>query len=222
MKSKKGKCYLCDEESTSTEHTPARCFFPSDKRKNLVTVRSCSKHNQDTTLDDEYVKTVISMAKGTNDIALRHFKDKGLRAFRKNPKFASLVSKNPKQLNFIKGNEETKAHTYEVDRIRFDRTLRKIAYGLYYYKYKQTWNNELEIATENLITANHETDVIAERLKYSSLKESIEFEGCNPDVFKFSFLDFKVSHHKFLVMKFYEWFEIWAIPNDKTTLPSLD
>ena len=55
------KCYVCGREATSREHVPPRCFFPDDNRyrKQLITVRSCTEHNEDTSLDDEYVRNVI-------------------------------------------------------------------------------------------------------------------------------------------------------------------
>ena len=217
------KCFLCDSKSTSVEHVPARSFFPKNKRFNLITVPSCEKHNLDTSLDDEYIRDVIAMAKGTNSIAVNHFRDKGIKSLQKSPALANLIAKNPKYLNFIKDNEETKNLTYQVERPRFDRVLKKIAYGLYFHKYKSTWNKELAISTDRLITENYEPDIIAEELKrHPELRDSANYEGNNPDVFKFSFLDFSNRPDKFLLMNFYEYFEIWALPLESSISSTLD
>ena len=177
----------------------------------------------DTSLDDEYIRDVIAMTKGTNSIAVNHFRDKGFKSLQKSSALANLIGKNPKYLNFIKGNQKTKNLTYQVERVRFDRALKKIAYGLFFHKYKSTWNKELAISTDRLITENYKPDTIAEELKrHPELRESANYEGNNPDVFKFSFLDFPNRPDKFLLMNFYEYFEIWALPIDSSNSSALD
>jgi len=56
-------CYFCGENAQSKEHVPARCFFPENEsyRKQLITVPSCEKHNEDTSVDDEYVASTSTM-----------------------------------------------------------------------------------------------------------------------------------------------------------------
>ncbi|MCJ7519132.1 MAG: hypothetical protein MUO42_05610, partial [Anaerolineaceae bacterium] len=53
---KKVTCYMCSSPAVSKEHVPPEVFFPESKdlppdypdmRKNLVTVPSCKKHNQE-------------------------------------------------------------------------------------------------------------------------------------------------------------------------------
>ena len=44
-------CYMCEKESTSSEHVPPKCLFPEKKdlpdgvdlRKSLITVPSCDE-----------------------------------------------------------------------------------------------------------------------------------------------------------------------------------
>lgn len=217
------KCYLCNNESTSKEHCPAKSFFPSNKRINLIKNPSCSIHNEDTSSDDEYVRNLILITKGNNEIANRHFRDKGFRSFQRSPKLLSLMTKNPKQLNFIKDDESSKNLVFEIERDRFDRVLRKIGYGIYYYTFKQTWNHKLDVATHHLITDNLKTDLIAELIQHYNSKSEfkITYEGSNPDVFKYSFLNHS-SGNKILVMKFYEWFEVWIVPKKSSFEASLD
>jgi len=73
---------------------------------------------------------------------------------------------------------------------------------------------ELVIATEHLITIEYNTDPIAAEIKrYPDLKASAKYEGVNQDVFKFAFLESTNHPQKFLLMKFYEFFEVWAFPS---------
>lgn len=219
------KCYLCNAEKTSIEHSPAKCFFPEDKRLNLITVPSCDKHNLDTSLDDEYVRNLIAVTKGNNQIGENLFNDKGNKSLKNSRKKYSEFAQNLKHLNFIKGNEDTKNLTFQVDMVRFDRVIKKIAYGLYYSKFRKTWYNKLVISKPNFITADYQIDLIAQIINSKKeLRKSIIYEGSNPDVFKFSFInyEFKTMHHKLLVMQFYEGFEVWAIPRYNSNSPSIE
>lgn len=57
-------CYMCDELATTVEHIPPKCIFPETKdledktlnlRKKLLTVPSCTLHNNAKSGDDEYL-----------------------------------------------------------------------------------------------------------------------------------------------------------------------
>lgn len=221
------KCYLCDEESTSVEHSPAKSFFPTDKRINLVTVPSCTKHNQDTSLDDEYVRNLITMSLGNNDTGIKHFSNKGLRSLTKSPKLLSAVTKNKKRI-YVAEADTTKLNpslAFEIDRARFERLIRKTAYGSFYAKFKQTWNRELIIGTEYLRTDKLKADEIGELLSSAKQYEPlISYEGNNPEVFKYSFRQTNSTdiNKQILIMKYYEGFEVWAVPRQDTNSPSLD
>lgn len=217
------KSYLCNDESTSVEHVPPKGFFPSDKRINLITVPSCSVHNQNSHLDDEYVRNFIALTKGNNEIGVKHFRDKGVKSLQKSPKLFNATAKTPKLINLIKGNDESKSLTFEVDMSRFDRVLKKIAYGLYYYVFKETWNRELVIAKMNLVTEASEIDPISERINYyPDLKASANYQGNNPEIFQFAFLSSRSHPDKLLAMKFYEFFEVWAGPRESSNAPSIE
>lgn len=219
------KCYLCDNEKTSIEHSPAKCFFPINKRLNLITVPSCDKHNLNTSLDDEYVRNLVGMTKDNNQIGQNHYKDKGNRALKNSAKKLNEFTVNLNYLNFIKGDDKTKNLTFQVDMERFDRVIKKIAYGLYYYKFFKTWYHKLVIVTKNFITVNHDTHPLAEIITSQiKLKKPIMYEGSNPDVFKFYFFSYKFKniHHKILIMQFYECFEVWAIPRYNSNSPSIE
>ncbi len=217
------KCYLCDIEATSKEHCPALSFFPKDKRINLMTVPSCYKHNGETSLDDEYVRNLILITKGNNKTAAQHFKDKGARSLQRSLGLFHLQTKNPKWLNFIKNDENSKNLAFEIDRNRFDKVMRKIAYGVYYYIFKTTWNRNLEVATNHLVTYDIQVDPISEEIQRykNEYVSKIVYEGSNPSVFQYSYLIEKENKNIILIMKFYESFEIWIVPEKNSEEPCL-
>ncbi len=189
------KCYMCENESISFEHIPAKCFFPSDKRKNLLTVPSCKVHNENTTLDDEYIRNIISMAKGNNQVAFNHFIEKGVRSLQKSPKLSKLIAKNPRKMNWVKYNDSTQTNTYAIDRSRFDRTMQKIAFGLYFHTFKRRWNCILQVSTRHFVKENYEPDTLASIIsEHELLQKTIKTNGQNPDVFQYGFMNFEPSN----------------------------
>lgn len=56
-------CYFqgCTEKGITKEHIPPRSFFPDGERKQLLTVKSCEKHNNAKSKDDLYVLAQICM-----------------------------------------------------------------------------------------------------------------------------------------------------------------
>jgi hypothetical protein len=57
------KCYFqgCKEKGITKEHIPPRSFFPKDEKDQLLTVKSCVKHNNAKSKDDLYVLAQICM-----------------------------------------------------------------------------------------------------------------------------------------------------------------
>ncbi|MFW0776225.1 MAG: hypothetical protein ACN2B6_00705 [Rickettsiales bacterium] len=56
-------CYFqgCDAEGITKEHIPPRSFFPDGEKEQLLTVKSCKKHNNEKSTDDLYVLAQICM-----------------------------------------------------------------------------------------------------------------------------------------------------------------
>jgi len=204
------KCYLCDNKSTSHEHVPAKCFFPKGGNINLITVPSCNIHNLDTSLDDEYLRNLIALTQGNNLIGKQLFINKGVKALENSNKKYDEIVRNPIFLNFIKNDDNTKNLTIQVDINRFDRAIKKIAYGLHFYKYRETWNKELLIGKSNFVTDNYEVDPVIKFINgIPKIRDCIVYDGANQTVFKYSF--FMYEKKIFLTMKFYEYFEVWVI-----------
>ena len=56
-------CYFqaCSEPGRTKEHIPPKSFFPKDQRNQLLTVKSCDRHNIAKSSDDVYVLAHICM-----------------------------------------------------------------------------------------------------------------------------------------------------------------
>lgn len=204
-------CYMCDKEKVSVEHAPPKSFFPSDMRKNLITVDSCQEHNEDTSLDDEYVKNLITMLIYGNTTAYKQFSEKTIKSFKRSPALLQSTTEKKHSVNF--NGVQTVA--FEIDRDRVDLVMRKIAYALFYYKYNQRWLRKLITATTHLKTSEFKNDEFGQLIEKVQQNHTPIYEGNNPDVFKFAFIELDDNiYNKFLRMKFYDGFEIWMIPDE--------
>lgn len=208
------KCYMCDNESTSVEHTPPRGFFPVNHRTNLITVPACQTHNEDTSKDDEYVRNVLTVCIENNQTSIDHFFNKSLKSFQRNPGLAAEVRNSLKDASFYKLD----AKAFQIDRQRFDRVIRKIAYAVFYKEYGFTWQRLLAATTNQLKMSDMSNDHLGEL--FETLTEDLDklpLKGENPLVFQYAFIEFSADKFdKALFMLFYEGFPFWIIP-DKTS-----
>ena len=200
-------CYMCGMQATSDEHVPARCFFPKDElyRKQLITVPSCFKHNEDTSLDDEYVRNAISAEYSGNHIAFVQFKNKAMKS----------LARNPMMLFPYKEFQSPKGPTaaFTIDRNRFDRVLRKIAYALFYDLYKKPWNRRLMIISRQLLYSDFSPDAVVGIIAdLESKLPEVTKQGQNPLVFRSTILKSGDRDEDSIIrMVFYEGFTIWAM-----------
>ena len=104
---------------------------------------------------------------------------------------------------------------FELDRVRFDSAIIKIAYALFYNTYKETWHKDLHTMTDFLVYGDMTQDEQGALLQ-SGRGQGPErlFAGHDPLVFNFIFLltESEDIHEQVLRMQFYEGFEIWVIP----------
>lgn len=220
----KGNCYFCGLPATSDEHSPARGFFPKAKRVNLITVASCREHNEDTSKDDEYVRNVIAMSIGNNALAFQHFLDKCIRSFQRSPALMNSTIKNAKKVYTNETGIIQPTFAFEIDRDRIDKVMRKIAYGVFFKEYNEPWNRRIIIMTDHFKTSNMSSDDFGFLIQtFKKLIQEHPFDGQNPTVFKYRFLQSESdsNHDQVLRMIFYEGFEVWVAVVANSEGPSL-
>ena len=199
-------CYLCGNKATSKEHVPAKCFFPDDSsfRKQLITVPSCEIHNEDTSADDEYVRNVISGFILNNPVSSIQFFSKVLKSFTLNKNTVGTLKKIETKDGFVK--------CIQIDRGRFDRIIRKIAYALFFKEFKVQWRRNLNVISKHLL---HEDLSFDNYVKIIDIAEKslppLNDEGENPKVFKYNLLkDNNNIQNSLIRLIFYEGFTCWV------------
>lgn len=217
-------CYLCNEPKYSVEHTPAKCFFPKENRKDLITVPSCKKHNEDTSKDDEYVRNIICMHVENNNTAFRQFENKVLPSLVRSPALSEFILHNAKSVLVQQQSNIQRTIALAIDRERFDKVMKKIAYALYYNEYGVIWKNGLKVETPCLLHSDIQLNALETRLKTSFFeykeylfceykKQSCTLNGKNPDIFRYRFEEKdKNGNIILLYMQFYEGFDVFILP----------
>ena len=164
--SEKVRCYCCEEIATTKDHIPPKCFFPEKKhlssnspdyRSQLITVPSCSAHNNSRSSDDEYTAAVIVM-NSQSDLAFAMFKSKWVQTLlRREAVLGKRIFSTARSARVIsrKNNvlipHETLAISYEMKRI--ERVIGSIARGLYYLdsSYQEKWKDDCIIKSPNFL-----------------------------------------------------------------------
>lgn len=218
MKIKEGMtCYFCGKKAVSSEHVPPRCFFPKDRRENLIQVPACEEHNESTSKDDEYVLFFISSNIGNNMVGKEHSIKKGIKPVQYSEALAKVLAENSINIFVNNDGKMTSTKMIKLDRNRFDKEMTKMAFALFYHTYQRRWERELNIGTNCLICADGKTEdlgIFIESIKSmmaeTHFDEKMPFSGSNKEVFKYRFMESENPDEPILQMIFYEGFEVWA------------
>lgn len=124
-------CYDCDKPAVTREHAPPLSFFPSHLRNNLITVPSCVTHNNDNSLDVEYVRNIIVHDYNSNEIARDLFDNKVKRSYERSPKLKNKTFARYREVQV--GGQNTAI--VQANRTRYNRVMRGVASALYFHEF---------------------------------------------------------------------------------------
>lgn len=126
-------CYVCGAPATGDEHVPpASLFPPSYSSSKLVTVPSCSAHNNDHAKDVEYVRNVICILYGTN-AAAEEVSEVAKRSWDNSEK---LFNKTFQDLAIAEVDGEGEIGVFTIDIRRVKTVVGAIAHALYFLELK--------------------------------------------------------------------------------------
>lgn len=241
--SEQAQCYCCEQIATTKDHIPPKCFFPEKKhlssdspdyRSHLVTVPSCSKHNNSRSRDDEYAAAVIVM-NSKSDLAFTMFKSKWVQTLlRREGVLGKRIFSTARSVRVISRKNgvlipyETLAISYEMERI--ERVMESIAQALYYLEsgYQEKWVNSCIIKNSNFLNRDlsysqdaYTLNQVNQGFIYGEKHQELGLtkKGVHPDVFYYQF--FKPEDRNFVIrMVFYGDFTFLAFLKERETAPS--
>lgn len=163
------------EKGTTAEHIPPKAFFPEDERLQLLTVRSCKKHNNGKSKNDLYVLAQICMNASPSNRAREIFMKK----------VAPQLSHNNNALRRMLAKRSFSVPgggvVYPVDHARFDDFFTALSCGLVYKSQKSPLPLNYEIRhlyhkfTSNADAEEKAVAATIERLYGGKPLEALEF-----------------------------------------------
>ena len=105
-------------------------------------------------MDDEYARNIITASTENNRISIDHFFDKSLRSFQRHQGLVRPIIDSLKDVSDYKDG----AKAFQIDRPRFDRVFRKIAYALFYHEFGYSWKRLLAVMTNQTKTTDMSND----------------------------------------------------------------
>lgn len=189
-------CYMCDAPSTTREHAPPLCVFPTTQdmgdgvnyRRDLITVPSCDDHNSCKSKDDEYLRAVLLNGFFNNDVGHKQFRTKLFRAVENSPAMYRELYRNAVPVT-VNGDPTIEI---EIDRDRFDGAVACCIRALHFHCYETkllgdiTTQSPLFIVGDRTKSEGEENTLI--RQFVGSAKQrliGISKQGENPQAFWF-------------------------------------
>jgi hypothetical protein len=209
---KNSECYSCSALATDKEHVPAKSFFPSGMRRNLVTVPSCPEHNESYSKDVEYVRNMIVCSEGLNPVGEGMF-ETARRSFDRNE---GLFRKSMRGMRPL--GEEAIAFRFDLRRLRT--VIRGIARAVYFNqnasRFEGGWNVLAGLHTDASIAGKPDEWQVRRILLDSFEYEDLGFP--EPAVFRCE--QAKAGQQVIYRLTFYEGFTAfaWTGPADRARL----
>lgn len=203
---------MCDAEGTTREHVPPFSFFPKGHRQNLFTVPSCPEHNNNNSLDVEYVRNVIVSHISTNALARTWFQGTALRSYERSPKLKNQTFAKITPI-IIDGQETV---IVECDMPRYESILKAIAYACYFRNFGKRFKGDWVIFSPSMVS----TEILLQGLADPNERLRAALYGLpftdiptsNPEVFKYSVhIEDEPDGIYSYRFEFYEGFVVYAI-----------
>jgi len=207
---------MCDSVETSREHAPPLCFFPEakefgrDLRRNLITVPSCDQHNSKKSNDDEFLRSVVLMAAGSNQAGQHQFHWKILPA----------TSRKPHTYRSFFADKGTVArgtgHASQIDRDRFDLCIDHLARALFFHTFKRRWQLPVTTLSPNFYSGIDSDTMVPHQPTIEAVEVSRQVlgsepvNGKNPDVFQYRIRYDEIEEGLAFAAIFYDCFEVYS------------
>jgi hypothetical protein len=211
-------CYMCDETATTDEHAPPKSFFESVQRNNLITVRSCETHNNDNSKDVDYVKNVIVMSNGTNDIARKYFEDKVIRSLtHNNGSLGKRIFSNEFKTN-VETDDGIELTAIPIESERFDLIFECIANALYFHDFGERFSGDKwlsffpNVNSELFLKKSDKSESDTFREEFIREFENFQYEKIDTNN-QLAFQYFRYQDSEQIIYKFifYEFFTVYEV-----------
>jgi hypothetical protein len=222
-------CYCCEGIGNTNEHAPPKSIYPKQKylpkgspdyRKNLITVPSCKKHNNEKSGDDEYLLALFTLSIPEAKIADPMMK-KWIEAFKRNDSLAKRIFSKSRKITILTERnsliipEQTWAITTEKQRI--DNVIKSIFRALYYYdsKYQKKLLGNFTVTSPTFFNQNlfidFQRNEIHQTLFQAFENPNINKKGPHHDIFFYQIFEEGLEGACVIKMVFYNHLVFFAL-----------
>ena len=129
-------CCFCGNPALTMDHIPPDGIFPYPKPQNLITVPACVPCNEQSSLDEEYFRAIITPAAFNNQWAEKLIYQKIIPGFKqKSALIRSIMKKSQKLYVTSEGGIYIgKLPALQYDPIRIQNVINKIVRGLFWHE----------------------------------------------------------------------------------------
>jgi hypothetical protein len=202
-------CYICAAPATSKEHVPPKCIFPEDEkfRVNLIKVPSCDQHNSNKSKCDEWLRFILAVVPGTNELARQIIGGRVVRSFDHWPNIVDTLMPDLRLVQL--GSEETGGITLDVP--RFENSIASIVRGLFFHETDKKLTKELQVYWGAMLTENYSEAPFLNVLRKGEQMLPPSYTGSNPQVFQYAFDVSKTGSRSLCRLRFYEGHPIYVL-----------
>jgi hypothetical protein len=217
-------CYWCGSPSTSREHVPPKNLFPQGKNKNLITVPSCTAHNEDLSDFDEAFRFFLQ-AVGSSPDAIKEFSTTTFRGLSR-PQKEKFVQQLAEESQRVEIGDQTTI-VLRIDPAKQGRFFEKIIRGLYFHLFGKPASGRVVSVSRQFIVPGFDYDELDQLLgpHLADPKTTSDGKTDNPDIFRFKYARvFDAGREATaILMTFYEGVEVLGlITEERSRLPQFD
>lgn len=179
---------------------------------------SCEQHNTQKSKDDMYLLFFLAANIISNELAQNQFVTKIMRAVNRSPHvFTEFTKKSTPVILKAKDGEVIHTAAIEIDRDRFDSSIKHICHALYYHKFRETFIGDIQVITSGLVyLSNKDSFEVKNQIQnlgkmVSEILTDVPSEGDNPEIFNYKPLRENELQQVIIQMNFYCNFNIVSI-----------
>lgn len=210
----KETCYWCSNLATGIEHIPPKGLFPKGHRNNMITVKSCTEHNQGFSKIDERMRFYMTSMGGDSEIAKNHFDNKTIRGLKRKEGRGLAIDLVTNKITTTEGDI-----LFRENAMNWDSYFEKIIRGLYFYHFKKNLKDKTHFFSNKIrmLSLSANAHFYYHTIEHKLSKYWINGNPENKEVFDYKYYYSESENQFLIIMTFYESHEVIGVslPNEK-------
>ncbi len=180
----------------------------------MITVKSCTKHNQDFSKIDERMRFYMTSMGGDSEIAKNYFNNKTIRGLKRKEGRGLAIDLVTSKITTNVGDV-----LFRENAMNWDSYFEKIIKGLYYFHFKKNLKDKTHFFSNKIrkLSLSANTHFYYYTIEHKLSKHWINGNQKNKEVFDYKYYYSEPENQFLIIMTFYESQEVIGVslPNEK-------